>query len=191
MRYDLIIATMIPLLWLVWLVYWWYSARDVKRTTRPEPFRSQLKHRAPLIIAVLCFAAPRWMPRPLTDRFVPQGLFFPTVGTLMLALGLAFSVWARRHLGRNWSAHVVVKEDHALIRSGPYRYVRHPIYTGILFAMLGMALAIGEWRALVGFAGMVLSFAIKSRQEEARMRETFAEYGDYQRHTAALIPYVY
>jgi len=191
MRYDLIIATIIPVLWLVWLVYWWYSARDVKRTTQPEPFTSQIKHRAPLIIGVLCFAAPRWMPRPLTARFVPAGLLVPTIGTLMLALGLGFAVWARRHPGRNWSAHVVVKEDHALIRTGPYSYVRHPIYTGILFAMLGMALAIGEWRALVGFAAMVLSFGIKSRYEEARMRETFAEYGEYERHTAALIPYLY
>jgi protein-S-isoprenylcysteine O-methyltransferase Ste14 len=191
MRYDLVIATIIPALWLVWLVYWWYSARDVKRTARPEPFTSQLKHRAPLIVGILCFAAPRWLPRPLTARFVPAGLFFPALGTLMLVLGLGFSVWARRHLGRNWSAHVVVKEDHALIRSGPYRRVRHPIYTGILFAMLGMALAIGEWRALIGLAAMVLSFAIKSRQEERRMRETFAEYAEYQRSTAALIPYLY
>lgn len=191
MRYDLILSTIIPALWVVWLVYWWLSARDVKRTTRPEPLASKLAHRAPLMIGVLCFAAPRWLPRPLTARFVPSGLFFPTVGTLMLALGLGFSVWARRHLGRNWSAQVVVKEDHALIRTGPYRRVRHPIYTGILFAMLGMALAIGEWRALLGFAGMVLSFRIKSRHEEARMRETFAEYGEYERHTAALIPYLY
>jgi protein-S-isoprenylcysteine O-methyltransferase Ste14 len=191
MRYDLILSTIIPCLWLVWLAYWWYSARDVKRTTVPEPWRSQLKHRVPLIVGVLCFATPRWMPRALTARFVPAGPFFPALGTLMLALGLGFSVWARRHLGRNWSAHVVVKEDHALIRTGPYHYVRHPIYTGILFAMLGMAVAIGEWRTLVGLAGMVLSFAIKSRQEEGRMRETFAEYADYQRHTAALVPYVY
>jgi protein-S-isoprenylcysteine O-methyltransferase Ste14 len=191
MRYELVIATVITVLWVVWLAYWWYSARDVKRTSRPEPFTSQLKHRAPLVVGALCFGAPRWMPPPLTARFVPPGLFFPTLGTLMLALSLGFSVWARRHLGRNWSAHVVVKEDHVLIRSGPYRYVRHPIYAGILFAMLGMALAIGEWRALVGFAAMVLSFAIKSRQEERRMRETFAEYADYQRRTAALIPYLY
>ncbi|HKT60635.1 MAG TPA: isoprenylcysteine carboxylmethyltransferase family protein [Gemmatimonadales bacterium] len=191
MRYDLVIATTIPVLWLVWLTYWWYSARDVKRTIQPEPFRSQLKHRAPLIVGILCFAAPRWMPRPLTARFVPQGLYLPALGTLMLALGLGFAVWARRHLGRNWSAHVVVKEDHALIRTGPYRYVRHPIYTGILFAMLGMALAIGEWRALVGFVAMVLSFAIKSQHEEGRMRETFPEYADYARRTAALIPLVY
>jgi protein-S-isoprenylcysteine O-methyltransferase Ste14 len=191
MRYDLIISTIIPGLWLAWLIYWWYSARDVKRTTQPEPWRSRLKHRVPLIVGVICFAAPRWMPRALTTRFVPAGPLLPALGTLMLALGLGFSVWARRHLGRNWSAHVVVKEDHALVRTGPYHYVRHPIYTGILFAMLGMALAIGEWRTLVGLAGMILSFAIKSRQEEGRMRETFADYAEYQRHTAALIPYVY
>jgi protein-S-isoprenylcysteine O-methyltransferase Ste14 len=191
MRYDLIISTIIAGLWIAWLTYWWYSARDVKRTTRPEPLSSQLQHRAPLIVGVLCFAAPRWVPRVLTTRFVPAGLFFPALGTLMLALGLGFAVWARRHLGRNWSAHVVVKEDHALVRTGPYRYVRHPIYTGILFGMLGMALAVGEWRTLVGLAGMILSFAIKSRHEEGRMRETFAEYADYQRHTAALVPYVY
>ena len=122
---------------------------------------------------------------------MPANLVYPTIGVALLALGLAFSVWARRHLGRNWSAHVVVKEDHALIRTGPYRHVRHPIYTGILLAMLGMAVAIGEWRTLVGFAFMVLSFAMKSREEESRMRETFPEYGEYERGTAALIPFVY
>ena len=191
MRYELIIATIIPALWLAWLLYWWYSARDVKRTTQPEPLRSKLKHRVPLILGVVLFAAPRLVPKLLTRRFVPANLVYPTIGVALLALGLAFSVWARRHLGRNWSAHVVVKEDHALIRTGPYRHVRHPIYTGILLAMLGMAIAIGEWRTLVGFAFMVLSFAMKSREEESRMRETFPEYGEYERGTAALIPFVY
>src|SRR6476660_3205959 len=150
MRYELIIATIIPALWLVWLLYWWYSARDVKRTVQPEPFHSQLKHLAALIYGILCFRARQWMPRPLAARFVPAGLFFPALGTVMLALGLGFTVWARRDLGRNWSAHVVVKENHALIQSGPYHYVRHPIYTGCLFAMLGMAIASGERRSRVG-----------------------------------------
>jgi protein-S-isoprenylcysteine O-methyltransferase Ste14 len=131
------------------------------------------------------------MPTPLTGRFIPVGPIFPAVGTILLAVGLGFAVWARRHLGRNWSVQVVVKEDHTLIRTGPYRYVRHPIYTGILLAMLGMAIAIGEWRVLLGFGFMLLSFMIKSRQEERRMRETFSEYAEYQRQTAALIPYVF
>jgi protein-S-isoprenylcysteine O-methyltransferase Ste14 len=191
MRYDLIIAVLIPALWLAWIAYWWYSARDVKKTSRPEPLRSKLKHRIPLVLGALFLAAPRLVPRVLTRRFVPESLVYPAAGTLLLALGLGFAVWARRHLGRNWSAQVVVKEDHALVRSGPYRYVRHPIYTGILLAFLGMALTIGEWRALVGLAFVLLSFMVKSREEEGRMRETFPEYQEYQRRTAALVPYVY
>jgi protein-S-isoprenylcysteine O-methyltransferase Ste14 len=191
MRYELIIGIIIPCLWLAWIAYWWYSARDVKRTTQPEPLASRLQHRVPMILGVLCFAAPRLMPRALAARFLPPGPLFPILGTALLALGLGLAVWARRHLGRNWSMHVVVKEGHTLIRTGPYRHVRHPIYSGILLGMLGMAIAIGEWRVLVGFGWMLLSFAIKSRQEERRMRETFTEYADYLRHTAAMIPYVY
>ena len=127
----------------------------------------------------------------LTRRFLPAGDFFPVLGTVLLAAGLGFSVWARRHLGRNWSAHVVVKKDHELVRTGPYRYVRHPIYTGILLAFLGMVLAVGEWRSLLAMGFVLLSFAIKSGEEERRMGEVFPEYEQYRRETAALIPFVY
>ena len=191
MRYELIIGILIPLLWLTWIAYWWYSARDVKPTAVPEPVNIKLQHRVPMVLGALCFAAPGLMPKALNLRFLPEGPILPAIGTLLLALGLGFSVWARRHLGRNWSQQVVVKEDHTLVRTGPYRYVRHPIYTGVLLGMLGMAIAIGRWRVLPGFAFMLMSFAIKSRYEERRMRETFAEYADYQRRTAALVPFVY
>jgi len=191
MRYELVIGIIIPCLWLGWLAYWWYSARNVKPTAVPEPVSVKLQHRVPMVLGALCFAAPGLMPEALNIRFVPEGPVLPAIGTVLLALGLGFSVWARRHLGRNWSQQVVVKEDHTLVRTGPYRYVRHPIYTGILLGMLGMAIAIGHWRVLLGFAFMLLSFTIKSRYEERRMRETFSEYADYQRRTAALIPYVY
>jgi protein-S-isoprenylcysteine O-methyltransferase Ste14 len=191
MELDLIIGIIIPTLWLAWLFYWWYSSRNVKPTRVSEPLRSQLRHRVPIIFAALLLAAPRWVPRGLTRRFLPEGAFFPVLGTVLLAAGLGFSVWARRHLGRNWSTHVVVKEDHTLIRTGPYRYVRHPIYTGILLAFLGMVATIGEWRGVVAFACVLVSFSVKSRQEEARMRETFPEYAQYQRETKALVPGVY
>jgi len=85
----------------------------------------------------------------------------------------------------------VVKEDHALIRTGPYRHVRHPIYTGILFAFLGTAIAIGEWRSLIAVGVAVLSFVRKSWVEEQRMQDTFPEYAQYQRESAALIPFIY
>jgi protein-S-isoprenylcysteine O-methyltransferase Ste14 len=181
--FNLVIATLIPSLWLAWLVYWWLSARNVKPTRSREPLAFELRHRAPLMLAALLLAAPRWMPRVLTRRFLPVGWFFPVIGVLLLAIGLGFTVWARRHLGRNWSASVVVKEGHALVRTGPYRYVRHPIYIGILMAFLGTVVTMGEWRGLVALLLAGVSFAVKSRAEERRMLETFPEYAEYARGT--------
>jgi protein-S-isoprenylcysteine O-methyltransferase Ste14 len=84
-----------------------------------------------------------------------------------------------------------VKQDHELIRSGPYAHVRHPIYSGIIFAFAGMALVYGEWRGVVAIALVFLAFAIKGRIEDRRMSETFTEFDDYRRTTKALIPFVY
>jgi protein-S-isoprenylcysteine O-methyltransferase Ste14 len=127
----------------------------------------------------------------LTRRVLPRGNGPLLVGAVLVAAGLAFAIWARRHLGRNWSSSVVLKQDHALIRSGPYRWVRHPIYTGILLALLGTAVTIGELRAAIGFALFVVSFVLKSRAEEKWMREVFPEYEQYRGNTAALIPGIY
>ena len=89
-------------------------------------------------------------------------------------------MWARVHLGRNWSGSVTVKEGHELIRSGPYRYVRHPIYTGLLAAVLGSAIASGTVRALLGLLIIAAALLRKLRVEERFMRETFP--GEYQRY---------
>ncbi|MGH7499748.1 MAG: methyltransferase family protein [Gemmatimonadales bacterium] len=187
----MIIALIVPVLWITWLIYWAVSARDVKATRWRESRTSQVLYRVPVILVALLMAAPSALPRVLTRRFVPAGGPLILLGPLLVAAGLGLAVWARRHLGRNWSTSVVVKEDHTLIRSGPYRHVRHPIYTGILLAFLGTALWIGEWRGLLAVPLMVLSFVLKSRAEERRMRETFPEYQQYERDTAALVPFVY
>jgi protein-S-isoprenylcysteine O-methyltransferase Ste14 len=188
---ELAIGILVPSLWLAWLVYWWLSARNVKPTRSRESVAAELRHRGPLVLAALFLAAPRLVPRLLTRRFLPVGWFFPVLGTLLLAAGLGFTVWARRHLGRNWSASVVVKEDHALVRTGPYRHVRHPIYSGMLLAFLGTVVTIGEWRGLVALLLAGVAFAVKSRAEERRMREAFPEYAEYERETAAIVPFVY
>ena len=188
---DSALRLAVAVLWLVWLLYWWISARNVKPTRRREPLGSQLTHRVPLILAGLLYVAPGRFPSALSRRFLPPGNLPPAAGVLLVAAGLGFAVWARIHLGRNWSAEVGVKQDHALIRSGPYRHLRHPIYSGMLLAFLGMALTFGEWRGLVALALVLASFVRKSRMEESFMRETFPEYAEYQRDTRALIPFVY
>jgi protein-S-isoprenylcysteine O-methyltransferase Ste14 len=191
MPYSTLLQILLPALWITWLVYWWVSARNVKVTRWQEPPSSQLLHRVPMLLAALLLAVPRLLPVALRRRVVPSGPIAPTLGILLVASGLGFAVWARRHLGRNWSSRVVVKEDHSLIRTGPYSRLRHPIYSGILLAFLGTALIINELRALLAFVLLVISFAIKSHAEEARMRATFPEYDQYRRETSALIPYVY
>ena len=182
---------LIGALWLAWILYWWLSARNVKRTRWREPLKARLRHRVPLMLVALLMGAPGLLPPPLTRRFLPAGPALPMFGAVLVAAGLGFSIWARRHLGRNWSVSVVVKEDHTLVRSGPYARVRHPIYTGMLLALVGTVVAIGEWRGLAALALALLAFAWKSRAEEERMRETFPEYEQYRRETAALIPFVY
>ena len=94
-------------------------------------------------------------------------------------------------MGRNWSGIVTVKEDHALVRTGPYRVVRHPIYTGLLLALIGTAAAIGEWRGVLSVIFVLIGFLWKIRVEEERMNANFPEYAQYRRQTAALIPLLY
>ena len=108
----------------------------------------------------------------------------------MLVVGLVFSVWARVHLGRNWSGVVTVKQGHELIRTGPYAYVRHPIYTGLIAAMVGTAIASGTVRAAIGVLIIAASFVVKLRREEVFMRETFpGEYPRYAAEVPALVPF--
>jgi protein-S-isoprenylcysteine O-methyltransferase Ste14 len=105
--------------------------------------------------------------------------------------GLLVAVWARVHIGRNWSGTITVKEDHDLITSGPYSLVRHPIYTGLLLALSAFALARGEWRGVIAVALAFWAFWRKLRIEERWMREQFGvAYEEYSRRVSALIPFV-
>ena len=178
-------------LWGIWLLYWLLSALKVKRSRWHEPFASAAIHQVPLVVMALLFAAPHAFPATFSRPFLPPGALVPGLGLLLVAAGLAFAAWARAHLGGNWSGTITLKEGHALIATGPYRLVRHPIYSGLLLALFGTALVIGEWRGLIGFALALFAFLYRSRIEEARMRDTFPQYEDYRRRTKALLPFVY
>jgi protein-S-isoprenylcysteine O-methyltransferase Ste14 len=181
---------LIAFLWLAWALYWAICALRNKATRRSESIGSRLSYLLPLIVGGVLIA---WRDLPLPGlnlRLWPRPLTVYWIGVAILAAGLVFAVWARVHLGRNWSGSVTVKEGHELIRSGPYATVRHPIYTGLLAAVLGTVIVSDTVRALIGLALIAAALVVKLSTEEGFMRETFP--GQYQRYSAevpALIPF--
>jgi protein-S-isoprenylcysteine O-methyltransferase Ste14 len=166
-------------------------SRNVKETERRESAPSRFGRLVSMVCAAALLGLPS-IPLPwLNERFLPLGVLCFWSGAAVTAGGLLFSVWARRHLGRNWSQSVTVKEGHELITSGPYALVRHPIYTGLLLAFVGCAVARGEWRGLLAVVLVFDALWRKLRLEEKWMGEQFGEsYAAYCREVAALVPYV-
>ena len=180
-----------PAMWLSYVAYWWAMSTNVKATERREPCASRLARLVLMVCAVALLSLPS-VPLPLlSERFLPPGAWCFWSGAAVTAGGLLFSVWARRHLGKNWSQAVTVKEGHELITSGPYALVRHPIYTGLLMGFVGSAVARGEWRGLLAVALVFVALWHKLRLEEKWMRAQFGEsYEAYSRRVAALVPYI-
>lgn len=179
--------TLIPALWLLWVAGWTLSAFATKRTLRVESLASRLSHWVPLIlgVALLEFRRP-W----LGSRIYTQTIWSFWIGAALVAIGLGFAVWARVHLAGNWSGSVTLKQDHSLTRTGPYRLVRHPIYTGILTAIIGSVIAEGEWRGLLAFALVTLSFLRKITIEERFLTTQFGDaYARYRAEVPALFPW--
>ena len=184
--------TLFPILWVGWAGYWWLSSRDVKPTTRRESVVSGWLHLGPLMIAAALLWSRHLPSSWLTRRFMPAGDWAFWTGAALTLAALLFAAWARRHIGRNWSATVTLKQGHELVTSGPYALVRHPIYTGLLFAFAGSALALGEWRGIVAVGIAFASLWRKLRLEERWMRERFgADYEAYARRVKTLVPFVF
>ena len=188
---ELVYKYLIGGLWTAWALYWAVAARDVKQTTRHESVGSRFAHIGPLLLAGYLLAA-RDLPLPwLNAHFLAPGPLPFALGSALVAFGLAFAVWARVTLGRNWSGTVTLKQDHELIRRGPYRWVRHPIYTGLLVAVLGTAIALGQWRGVLALVIVFVALWRKLRLEERWMAEMFGPaYAQYQREVRALIPFL-
>jgi protein-S-isoprenylcysteine O-methyltransferase Ste14 len=175
--------------WIAWVAYWLGMALKTKRTIERGGL---LGYRlVTLVLFACCFAAGSLLGLSSHTRLWQTPLVLAVVSDCIVVAGVAFTVWARITLGRNWSAEVTFKQGHELIESGPYALARHPIYTGL--AAMGLGTAICDGRA-IGFA-LVLSVLgglwWKSRQEERIMSRHFPDaYAAYRARVRAIIPFV-
>ncbi len=184
-------ADIIPACWTLFVVIWLLAAVFNKRSVYRESGAQRLRYSILLVLAFLLLTKRYRLPYPLDVQIIPNAEAVEwTTGILCIA-GLVFCVWARATLGRNWSGTITLKEGHELIERGPYRFVRHPIYTGLLAMFLATAIAFGH---LGGFVAVVVAFAsfwIKLSDEEKLMRQQFPEqYRSYEQRVKRIIPFV-
>lgn len=179
----------IDALWLLFGAYWLVSALKRKKTKQRESVLQRVGYTLPLAVGFYLLYQPQPLIGWFRTRFLPAGPFGEWFGVLLTAAGIAVAFWARWHLGTNWSGVVTLKEGHELIRTGPYRSIRHPIYTGMLLALLGTAITFGEVRALLAVAITWLSFYVKARREESFLAQEFGPgFAEHKRHTGMFLP---
>ncbi len=175
--------------WIVLLAYWLYGSFHTRQTRKADSRFSMMLVR--LLIAgaiVFLFSSPVEQ-TVLAARFVPRSHTLREIGIGISWLGVALAIWARYELGEFWSARVTIKVDHELIDSGPYVLMRHPIYSGILLGMVGTALAIGQWRAIVIIALLATLYFAKARREESLLSEEFGpRFEEYRKTRGFILP---
>lgn len=177
------------IVWTAFAVVWLIGALRTKETQERAPLASRVAYGIPVALGAYLMFSDNLPWAPLYTRVIPKSMVVDALGIFLTTAGIAFAIWARFYIGQNWSGTVTVKVGHALIQAGPYRWVRHPIYSGILLALFGTAVAHREVNGLVAVALFLLGFLIKSRLEEQMMRKTFGdEYVEYSRSTGALVP---
>lgn len=185
-------ASLLRDLWILLVLVWIAGATATKRTVRRQPFALQLLQRGLTVAAAVLLFVPGLSVGWLGWRFVKPNPTVAYAGVAITAAGVTVAIWARAILGGNWSANVTVKQSHELALGGPYRFVRHPIYSGLTLAVLGTALAAGNLRGVVALAVSLFAWRIKWPMEERFMVEQFGDrYVDYRRRVKAIIPGVW
>ncbi len=171
--------------WAAFWIYWLVAAFSMKRGH--VPWARELRIRALIVVvAIVLIRFGAFRGHGLNTDPWRAGL-----GLVLFALGLGFAIWARVHIGRNWGTPMSQKDDPELVTSGPYHLVRHPIYSGILFAGVGTAVAV-SWLWLIGVGLAGVYFVYSATVEERNMTKQFPEtYRAYQRSTKMLVPFVF
>ena len=169
-------------------IYWLVTAKTNSQTS----FSSELLPLAKLIGSALIVYLPLVIGKILATKLCKNNLWIDGIGTLICLVGVGLAIWARNILGKNWSGNVMLQKEHQLITEGPYNLVRHPIYLGVLMAMLGSSLVIGQIFGLAYFIFSAFGLWIKSGQEEALLATQFPnDYLQYKQKVKRLLPYLF
>ena len=176
--------------WLIFIGYWIVSAFTVKAVVERASFVSMLWYRILLIIGGVLIGTFRVWHYPMTLPITPDTEATRYAGAFVCVAGLAIAIWARWTLGGNWSGTVTFKQDHELVKRGPYRFVRHPIYTGGLVMCSAQGIQFGRLHFWLGLIVIGIGLWIKLKQEETVMLKHFPEYSDYRKKVKALIPFI-
>ena len=171
--------------WAAFWIYWLVAAISTKRSH--VAWSRELRIRAVVFVgAVLLVRLGAFKHDGLNSNPWRAGL-----GLFLFALGLGFAIWARLNIGRNWGTPMSKKEEPELVTSGPYRLVRHPIYSGILVAGVGTAVAL-SWLWLIAFVLLGVYFIYSATVEERYLTEQFPDtYPMYKRSTKMLVPLIF
>lgn len=175
--------------WLVFLLFWIFAGLRVNRIRKREPAGERLTRFAVIVVALLLVNSNLMSSGFFNRRFIPFTRSIPWLGAALTLAGVAFAIWARVHIGRYWSGTVALKVGHELVRTGPYARIRHPIYTGILSALAGTALAIGRYGPLLGFLLLLADLVWKSTKEETLLAREFGPaFEEHRRRTGFFFP---
>lgn len=177
------------LVWTLWAISWIVAAFWTRADVARSPLR---KTWLPYGLIGLSLGVPAvWHVTQAPDvRFWTIGPVAYDLLAMATLPGFAFAWWARVHLGALWSVAITRKSAHRIVASGPYAYVRHPIYTGLLWAALCTDLAAASFAASISFAFLYAGFFLKARDEEAFLCDQVdaREYGEYRTRVAMLVP---
>jgi protein-S-isoprenylcysteine O-methyltransferase Ste14 len=195
---SLAIGAMYPLVkniistcWAAFVVVWLLAAIFTKRSVYRERGARRLRYMIPIVVGCYLLFRGYHLPYPFNAHIVPQTDAILVTAAILCICGLGFCFWARAVLGSNWSGTVTLKENHELILRGPYRLVRHPIYTGLLAMVIATVIQQGHIAGIIGLILVFVSLWIKLSDEEEVMHKQFPDqYAAYRERVKRIIPFI-